>query len=468
MRERRAIACLASLCLPYLLAGCALSDPFYIDRSAQSGGNAGAGGEDDQGGRPPAEGGVGGGSGATTGMGKGAGGAATCPASCSGTCCDGVCVEVTNDPAHCGACDVVCARGRRCEAGACSSGWIKTAPPPPDFVARERAATASFDGKIFIFGGLDANGDPLNDAAIYDPNLDMWQVVPKDPSAPSPRQLASAIWTGSSIFVFGGRNAAGSTYFGDGALFDPDKKVWSAVKEGPNVRAAASGGSDGSRIVMWGGLTTDGYAASGADRYDLATRSWASAPSLNSPGPLLGASSAFSGEALYVYGGSDGATRSDRAYRYDLRNNVWSQLARGPSPRSGAFAVWDGAAFYVWGGRNEKNEAVDDGAAFQSSWAALPADGPSARSVLPRQAGWAFALAEDDIVLLGGADAALGLLTDGARFRRSSGWSRFATWPSGEEHAWAAAALAGNEVVLWGGRDGTRVTRNGDRWLAPP
>lgn len=36
------------------------------------------------------------------------------------TCGGGVCVDVTSDPAHCGACDVACPPGASCTAGACS------------------------------------------------------------------------------------------------------------------------------------------------------------------------------------------------------------------------------------------------------------------------------------------------------------------------------------------------------------
>jgi hypothetical protein len=464
----------AFLTLAYTLTGCALSDPYFIDPNYQAGANSGGVGNTGRGGAAGQMNG-----GGTSGVGgkdagakaePGGGGAGmmgpagSCSqASCTGTCCGALCLDTASDPAHCGACDVACARGRSCSAGVCASGWVAAAPPPAEFVARERAASVAFSGKMFVFGGLDAAGEALNDAAIYDPASDSWRLVKTDAATPSPRQFATAMWTGSVIFVFGGRNAAGSTYFADGALYDPVGDKWSGVKDAPNVRAAANGGGDNKNLVVWGGLTDEAAAASGTERYDFSSDSWQSAPNGDGPSPVLGAGSAFSGASLYVYGGSDGSARTDRAYRYDLKGNRWMQLARGPAARSGPFAVWDGMGFFVWGGRTE-SALLDDGAVFESSWTAVPQGGPTARYALARQAGWAFALATGDVALLGGLNLDAEGLTDGARYRKSVGWSAIAAWPSGEAHTGAAAVAAAGEIVLWGGRDGTRLTRTGDRW----
>lgn len=64
-------------------------------------------------------------------------------------------------------CQDGCNTGRSCDGGSCESGWVSMSAPPAGFVARQRAAATAFDGKVFIFGGVDANGNLLDSGAVY-------------------------------------------------------------------------------------------------------------------------------------------------------------------------------------------------------------------------------------------------------------------------------------------------------------
>jgi N-acetylneuraminic acid mutarotase len=338
------------------------------------------------------------------------------------------------------------------------------AAPPSSFAARSLPAAAAANGKWFIFGGRDRNGNVLDSAAIYDLATDSWRLLSNDSATPSAREMASAVWVGSQVVVFGGRNASGSEYYLSGALYDPATDRWSTINSSAVARAAGVGVAASNHAIFWGGLTTGATAASGASRYDMSTNSWQPASTQNGPSPMLGVAWALGGDSLFLYGGLDGNTRKDTAFRYDLVSDAWTALARGPKARSSAFGTSDGRSFYVWGGR-DGNTFLGDGAIYGMAWAAMSSkDAPSARCAPPREQGWAFALGTDDVVFLGGQNDNGDLLTDGGRYSTSAGWSSVPSWPSREEHDFGVAALISGEVLVWGGIDGNNPTTTGERW----
>jgi hypothetical protein len=334
--------------------------------------------------------------------------------------------------------------------------------PPAAFVARSRPAFTTFAGKLFVFGGIDGSGKTLDTGAIYDPATDSWSLIAVDAATPSARELASVVYTGSQLLVFGGRS--GATYLQSGALYDPLNDTWSAIANGGAPRAAPALGVSGSELLIWGGLTTGGVAGPSPERYAVSSDDWRLADAQNGPNPLYGSSWAFGADSFFVYGGQDNGQRQDAAYRYDLAADAWQTLPRGPPGRWFAFSAFDGSAFYVWGGR-DVSTVKDDGSAFSEKWTPMTRMGvPSPRCAPPRQGGWAFALAAGDIAFLGGQDAVGNIFTDGGRFRLNGGWTPIPSWPSGEDHDYGVAVFSGKEVLLWGGVDGSSPTRTGERW----
>ena len=412
------------------LSGCPLSDDYFIDSEhggattgGVSSGGLGSGGAASAGGAP------------WSGGGPATGGQSSC----------------------------VCAAGRSCASGACASGWVAMAAPPSAFVPRSLPAAAAADGKWFIFGGRDKNGNVLDSAAIYDLATDSWRMVSTDAATPSPREMAAAVWVGTQVLVFGGRNASGSDYYFSGALYDPATDTWSSVNNAVIPRAAGVAAVAANHAIFWGGLTTGANAASGAARYDLNNKTWQAASTQNAPSPMLGVTWALGSDSLFLFGGIENNTRKDTVYRYDLVNDAWTALAHGPKARSAAFGAFDGTSFYVWGGR-DGNTFLSEGGVYGTAWTTMStANAPSTRSAPPRQQGWAFALGPGDVVFLGGQDDNGNFLTDGGRYG-TSGWSQIPSWPSGEDHNFGAAALLGGEVLVWGGADGNTPTSTGERW----
>ena len=335
----------AALLALLVLAGCPLRDDYFVDPdydpAGQGGTSVGAGGAGTGGGAPDANsgGGVGtGGSmdpdagtggagtggagtgGASTDAGTGgtatrdagtdgAGGAGTPDAgigdcntgSCQGTCCGSLCVDLQTNPSRCGACTTACPTGQSCIAGTCTGGWGPMSPPPPEFVARDKAAYTAFDGKLFIFGGADVNDMPLGDGAIYDPATNTWKLVSIDVNAPSPRRLATAVWTGSRILVYGGRAQTKSAGFASGAAYDPNADRWTPMSSGITGRVLSAATASASVAAFCVGNGATNTPVGGGERYDIDTNTWQ--PTSGGPGALQEPAWAVSGQAIHIFGG---------------------------------------------------------------------------------------------------------------------------------------------------------------------
>jgi hypothetical protein len=405
----------------------------------------------------------------------GAGGTPTCTkATCSGQCCGTACVNVASDPANCGACGTTCNVGRTCSTSKCAGGWIPMAPPPAGFAGRERAAYTTFNNKLFVFGGANASGTALGDAAIYDPATNTWTLVTAIANAPSPRWGATAVWTGTEILVYGGRATTSGAALMSGASYDPATGQWSPIATGSVGHVHPVGGASSSQAVFWGGWgATTATLVGTAERYTVAANSWQAASTTpSSPGALQDPAWAFTGTDLYLWGGlSGGITRTNQAWSYSLTTNSWTSLtATGTTARSGAFGAWDTHSFFAWAGRSTTGATNTGWYYYGGVWTAMGGTGaPTARYAMHRQAGWTFVLEAGNIVFLGGFDTNGNPLTDGSRYYSTptSGgatWNAITDWNSGEQHLWGVAAYAGGEVIVWGGINGTAVTATGDRW----
>jgi len=441
-----------------LLTGCPLSDDYYVDSNSQ----AGAMGGQSSGGNGTA--------GTST--------SSTCSAAnCSNVCCGNICSDLTSDPSNCGACATACPGGQACVSGHCASGWAAIAAPPASFVPREKAAYVVMGDRLFIFGGADTNDTSLNDGAIYNPKTNRWTLISTDSNTPSPRRLSTAVWTGTSVLVFGGRIDAITAGYQDAAVYNPSADHWLSEPSNSNGRVGSIGVSSALLTAFWGGWGAYSAVIAGTERFDWSSSAWSSATSSAyvEPGVLDNTAWAFTGQYLYLYGGRvNSTTKTNAAYSYDLLNNAWTSLGgttlAAPSARWGAFGVWDGSAFFVWAGRDDSS-AKSDGAKFGSgAWKTTSATGaPAARWAPARQTGWAYAAGPGDLLFIGGQDALGNYFNDGGRYVEASGsstgsWTPIPRWPSGENHQWGVAAYVGGTLIVWGGHDGTAATATGERW----
>lgn len=370
-------------------------------------------------------------------------------------------------------CSVTCNAKRACANGVCTGGWVAMAPPPALLVARSKAASVAIGKSVFIWGGLNPEGVALNNGAIYDPTSDSWTSLPPDPGSPSPRIMATAVWTGEAsnkVIVFGGTDASGGMVFNNGAVYDVRDNSWTTLMPSPGItkRSAPFGYWDGTRAVFYGGQNAMLLVVPGADRFDLKT--WSTSTNNGDPGLLGFPAIAFDGSVMYLQGGVINSTRQDKVFAYTSSTDTWASLPKGPSTRTGGFGAWDGSHFVVWGGQADDG-LLDDGKYLSgSSWSEMTASNVlSPRRIGFRRSGWAFQAKPGVVALIGGQTSTSGtgdtLATDGATYEVQTGqWTAIPSWPSQETHEYGVGVWTGEEFVLWGGRAQNVPTLTGERW----
>jgi N-acetylneuraminic acid mutarotase len=143
--------------------------------------------------------------------------------------------------------------------------WSRAAAAP---TARNSAASAVIDGKIYVAGGRQAIKQPdgslrqVNVATleVFDPATGQWSARAPMPQAQG--GLAAAAH-GGKLFVFGGEQwVPQRKVFSESWVYDPATDRWSALPSLPTPRHGLGAATVGSRIHVFGGaLAVGGNAA---------------------------------------------------------------------------------------------------------------------------------------------------------------------------------------------------------------
>lgn len=89
----------------------------------------------------------------------------------------------------------------------------------PMRTARSEIKAAAVDGRIYVAGGSDAGGGPLDAFEVYDPASDTWQAAASLPVALHHMVVAAA---GGQVYVTGGYDSPGFTPdVSGGWVYDP-------------------------------------------------------------------------------------------------------------------------------------------------------------------------------------------------------------------------------------------------------
>ena len=244
----------------------------------------------------------------------------------------------------------------RNDASAFNRGELSPLTPPPE--ARAHHAAACVGWRLYVFGGVDADGYARNDLHFFDARAMAWSGPVERPFATSagadgdgdPHDLAATPLRGDirAGVAFEARPAR-SEVVGDGA--PPCPRAWHAMAD------------VGAKVFVFGGAASHaGYTerAFARDRYafrldgdaqymhdmhyfDTATMRWSGALSGRGrgPSPRAGAAMAAVGDVLFVFGG-EGA--NDRPFGdlalFNTTSREWNlappAASNGPSPRSRA------------------------------------------------------------------------------------------------------------------------------------
>jgi hypothetical protein len=177
-----------------------------------------------------------------------------------------------------------------------------------------------------------------------------WSLIPMAPIVP--RGDAAEVWTGKELIVWGGNAGShGTRLFGDGAAYDPVTHRWRLLPTSPlTPRDGASAVWTGTEMVVFGGYVSDSPGAfrvsKEAAAYDPTNNRWTMLP----PAPISARAYAigmWTGRVVLVLGGQPAILSAvDRGYSdgatFDPTSDTWSRVS-GPTPPSGHGIDWAAA-----------------------------------------------------------------------------------------------------------------------------
>jgi len=220
--------------------------------------------------------------------------------------------------------------------------------------------------------------------AAYSPATDSWRDL-STVGAPSARSQPSAVWTGTEMLIWGGRECTADGSCSDGGAYNPATDSWRPIDpQGvATPRSWHAAVWTGTEMMVFGGQDPEYRPLAALEAYDPGTDTWRSLPAEGAPSPRLFPRAFWTGEALLVWGGtvisdSEGVVRLTDGAAFDLGVGTWS-----PLPPSGLAAnwyegVWTGTEMILWSGAA--------GAAYSpttASWRTIstrdapPSDGPA-------------------------------------------------------------------------------------------
>jgi N-acetylneuraminic acid mutarotase len=240
-----------------------------------------------------------------------------------------------------------------------------------------------------------------------------WQPIKASPL--SARIGYQAVWTGTEMIVWGGATYDRTTYFADGARYDPTKDAWTSIAAAPTGLAGRYGNAavwTGSKMVVWGGDGAASYADGAA--YDPSTNTWAMLPATAIDARFPAYAYSTTTNEVLIWGSAGEGARNDGSIFRPLKTE-WSAFPSCPLAARGSTSfAWTGTQFMVFGGGNSA-KFFNDGARYNpvtSTWS--PIDAPPLGYV--SRANSSQGSANGGLIVVGGFDATLTSLADGIYF----------------------------------------------------
>ena len=238
--------------------------------------------------------------------------------------------------------------------------WVTVNTSDPDAPAARYNHTAVYSGtKVIIWGGRDGSG-VLNTGGQWVPSIlgGSWDPVTAT-GTPAGRQGHTAVWASSRMVVWGGMDLGGATYTGTGGRYTPAAGggSWEPVTTtgAPTARAYHAAVSNGTTMIVWGGRETglSGPLVTTGGRYNPSTDGWTATGSGGTPSARYFHATLWTGTEIIVWGGQDETTELDTGARYTPGTSAWDVVTTtgAPDPRSEHSLVWSGTEAIAWGGR---------------------------------------------------------------------------------------------------------------------
>jgi N-acetylneuraminic acid mutarotase len=234
--------------------------------------------------------------------------------------------------------------------------WDTRAPLPE--VRHHNLATV-FEGRLYVFGGMDEPWRPTTTAWVYDPTIDAWTALAP---LPQPRTSGAAVALGNYIYVIGGTGSPFQTPL-PFLRYDPAANTWEERAQLRQLREhTAAVALDGKIYALGGRWNEDGLTS--VEIYDPESDSWSWGPDMHY-GRAGFAATVLDGK-IYVAGGEmiTALETLKSVEVYDPATNAWSDLPDMPAKLHGVPAVGLNGLLYIIGGSGRSADMINVGRLF--------------------------------------------------------------------------------------------------------
>ena len=190
------------------------------------------------------------------------------------------------------------------------------------------------------------------------------------------RDNATAVWTGTELIIWGGRNPNTLAVYQNGCKYNPTTDTWTAIADAPEKRWMHSAVWTGNKMIIWGGNDeTYGVQLSTGMIYDAGTNAWSYISSFGAPSARRQATAVWTGTKMIVFGGEQfngTSTWLSDGKIYDLAGNSWGVMASHYTVTTPS-ACWDGTSMIYSG--SQQNAGYLYGAKYNitgNTWTPLP------------------------------------------------------------------------------------------------
>lgn len=224
--------------------------------------------------------------------------------------------------------------------------------------AARRDHTAVWSGvELLVWGGnaFPPSSWKYSDGGGYAPG-GSWRSLPPAPLGLAPRSDHTAVWTGSSMIVWGGEAQGGGPLATGARYFPPPLDAWSEIlaSSPPASRDRHSAVWTGREMLIWGGFGSGGTNLDSGARYRPEIDAWLPLSSSGAPAGRRQHGAIWTGAEMIVWGGAPAGVSSTGG-RLRAATNAWEPTSTllAPSPRNRHAAVWTGRQMLIWGGIDE-------------------------------------------------------------------------------------------------------------------
>ena len=177
------------------------------------------------------------------------------------------------------------------------------------------------------------------------PNLNEQRWEDLEPMSQNRSHMAAAIYN-NEIFVIAGESDTGP--IGLVEKFNPTNNSWTSLSEKPTAVANVSAVLLGEKIYVPGGDISSNRPSNILEVYNPRKDEWETKAQL--PTPLSRYSLVSYEGQMYLFGGWNGQSVSNKVYRYDPDTNAWHENSQMLTARMYASAIEENGKIYLFGG----------------------------------------------------------------------------------------------------------------------